>query len=122
MEINGEATQGITHTRAIELIQAGGNRVHLLLRAGQGLVPDHSECGPAARTLGSSGWKPSSWLPCRRKQAVLLWMLMHVLPAAVLTCLSSHSASVSLSLPLLFDLLWFSASAQPSLPIYLLLL
>uniref|UniRef100_A0A3Q3KVX7 Membrane-associated guanylate kinase, WW and PDZ domain-containing protein 3 n=1 Tax=Mastacembelus armatus TaxID=205130 RepID=A0A3Q3KVX7_9TELE len=41
VEINGEATQGITHTRAIELIQAGGNRVHLLLRPGQGLVPDH---------------------------------------------------------------------------------
>uniref|UniRef100_A0A3P9QH93 Membrane-associated guanylate kinase, WW and PDZ domain-containing protein 3 n=1 Tax=Poecilia reticulata TaxID=8081 RepID=A0A3P9QH93_POERE len=43
VEINGEATQGITHTRAIELIQAGGNKVHLLLRPGQGLVPDHSE-------------------------------------------------------------------------------
>uniref|UniRef100_A0A3P9M0I0 Membrane-associated guanylate kinase, WW and PDZ domain-containing protein 3 n=1 Tax=Oryzias latipes TaxID=8090 RepID=A0A3P9M0I0_ORYLA len=43
VEINGEPTQGITHTRAIELIQAGGNRVHLLLRPGQGLVPDHSE-------------------------------------------------------------------------------
>ncbi|XP_061649823.1 membrane-associated guanylate kinase, WW and PDZ domain-containing protein 3-like isoform X7 [Phyllopteryx taeniolatus] len=42
VEINGEATQGITHTRAIELIQAGGNKVHLLLRPGQGLVPDHS--------------------------------------------------------------------------------
>ncbi|KAM7411318.1 hypothetical protein PAMA_021353 [Pampus argenteus] len=42
VEINGEATQGITHTRAIELIQAGGSIVHLLLRPGQGLVPDHS--------------------------------------------------------------------------------
>ncbi|KAM8863549.1 membrane-associated guanylate kinase, WW and PDZ domain-containing protein 3a isoform 2-T2 [Spinachia spinachia] len=42
VEINGEATQGITHTRAIELIQAGGGKVHLLLRPGQGLVPDHS--------------------------------------------------------------------------------
>uniref|UniRef100_A0A3P9H664 Membrane-associated guanylate kinase, WW and PDZ domain-containing protein 3 n=1 Tax=Oryzias latipes TaxID=8090 RepID=A0A3P9H664_ORYLA len=42
VEINGEPTQGITHTRAIELIQAGGNRVHLLLRPGQGRVPDHS--------------------------------------------------------------------------------
>ncbi|XP_028438198.1 membrane-associated guanylate kinase, WW and PDZ domain-containing protein 3a [Perca flavescens] len=40
--INGEATQGITHTRAIELIQAGGSKVHLLLRPGQGLVPDPS--------------------------------------------------------------------------------
>ncbi|XP_061591343.1 membrane-associated guanylate kinase, WW and PDZ domain-containing protein 3a isoform X2 [Cololabis saira] len=45
VEINGEATQGITHTRAIELIQAGGSKVHLLLRPGQGLVPDHSSKG-----------------------------------------------------------------------------
>uniref|UniRef100_A0A672Q1Y5 Membrane associated guanylate kinase, WW and PDZ domain containing 3 n=1 Tax=Sinocyclocheilus grahami TaxID=75366 RepID=A0A672Q1Y5_SINGR len=32
VEINGEQTQGISHTRAIELIQAGGNKVLLLLR------------------------------------------------------------------------------------------
>uniref|UniRef100_A0A3P9M0P8 Membrane-associated guanylate kinase, WW and PDZ domain-containing protein 3 n=1 Tax=Oryzias latipes TaxID=8090 RepID=A0A3P9M0P8_ORYLA len=48
VEINGEPTQGITHTRAIELIQAGGNRVHLLLRPGQGLVPDHTSKGKAS--------------------------------------------------------------------------
>nr|XP_044993832.1 membrane-associated guanylate kinase, WW and PDZ domain-containing protein 3 isoform X2 [Jaculus jaculus] len=41
VEINGEPTQGITHTRAIELIQAGGNKVLLLLRPGSGLIPDH---------------------------------------------------------------------------------
>ncbi|XP_039605239.1 membrane-associated guanylate kinase, WW and PDZ domain-containing protein 3a isoform X2 [Polypterus senegalus] len=41
VEINGEPTQGITHTRAIELIQAGGHKAHLLLRPGLGLVPDH---------------------------------------------------------------------------------
>uniref|UniRef100_A0A674EZQ2 Membrane-associated guanylate kinase, WW and PDZ domain-containing protein 3 n=1 Tax=Salmo trutta TaxID=8032 RepID=A0A674EZQ2_SALTR len=38
VEINGEPTQGITHTRAIELIQAGGSKVQLLLRPGQGLA------------------------------------------------------------------------------------
>lgn len=42
VEINGEPTQGITHTRAIELIQAGGTKVLLLLRPGTGLIPDHS--------------------------------------------------------------------------------
>uniref|UniRef100_A0A8C7RHH0 Membrane-associated guanylate kinase, WW and PDZ domain-containing protein 1 n=1 Tax=Oncorhynchus mykiss TaxID=8022 RepID=A0A8C7RHH0_ONCMY len=41
VEINGEPTQGITHTRAIELIQAGGSKVQLLLRPGQGLVQDN---------------------------------------------------------------------------------
>ncbi|XP_060724098.1 membrane-associated guanylate kinase, WW and PDZ domain-containing protein 3 isoform X3 [Tachysurus vachellii] len=42
VEINGEPTQGISHTRAIELIQAGGNKVLLLLRPGQGLVTETS--------------------------------------------------------------------------------
>ncbi|XP_063813361.1 membrane-associated guanylate kinase, WW and PDZ domain-containing protein 3-like [Pseudophryne corroboree] len=37
----GELMQGITHTRAIELIQAGGTKVLLLLRPGTGLIPDH---------------------------------------------------------------------------------
>uniref|UniRef100_A0A8C7J468 Membrane-associated guanylate kinase, WW and PDZ domain-containing protein 3 n=1 Tax=Oncorhynchus kisutch TaxID=8019 RepID=A0A8C7J468_ONCKI len=43
VEINGEPTQGITHTRAIELIQAGGSKVLLLLRPGQCLVQDNSK-------------------------------------------------------------------------------
>uniref|UniRef100_A0A8D0FCQ3 PDZ domain-containing protein n=1 Tax=Strix occidentalis caurina TaxID=311401 RepID=A0A8D0FCQ3_STROC len=52
VEINGEPTQGITHTRAIELIQAGGNKVLLLLRPGTGLIPDHSRSSPTS--LGGS--------------------------------------------------------------------
>uniref|UniRef100_A0A8C5G8E1 Membrane-associated guanylate kinase, WW and PDZ domain-containing protein 3 n=1 Tax=Gouania willdenowi TaxID=441366 RepID=A0A8C5G8E1_GOUWI len=54
VEINGEATQGITHTRAIELIQAGGSKVHLLLRPGQGRVPDHSKPRPLLHALQHS--------------------------------------------------------------------
>ncbi|XP_052451001.1 membrane-associated guanylate kinase, WW and PDZ domain-containing protein 3a isoform X2 [Carassius gibelio] len=54
VEINGEPTQGITHTRAIELIQAGGNKVLLLLRHGLGQVPDHNVkdtmTGPSANS------------------------------------------------------------------------
>ncbi|KAI7808159.1 membrane-associated guanylate kinase, partial [Triplophysa rosa] len=41
VEINGEQTQGISHTRAIELIQAGGNIVHLLLQP-QALLSENS--------------------------------------------------------------------------------
>ncbi|KAG8450871.1 hypothetical protein GDO86_003222 [Hymenochirus boettgeri] len=47
VEINGEPTQGITHTRAIELIQAGGSKVLLLLRPGTGLIPDHNDLDSA---------------------------------------------------------------------------
>lgn len=43
MEINGEPARGISHTRAIELIQAGGNKVVLLLRPGVGLGQDGSK-------------------------------------------------------------------------------
>uniref|UniRef100_A0A3Q2QSH1 Membrane associated guanylate kinase, WW and PDZ domain containing 3 n=1 Tax=Fundulus heteroclitus TaxID=8078 RepID=A0A3Q2QSH1_FUNHE len=43
VEINGEPARGISHTRAIDLIQAGGNKVVLLLRPGAGLAPDGSE-------------------------------------------------------------------------------
>lgn len=44
MEINGEPARGISHTRAIELIQAGGSKVVLLLRPGVGLGQDGSKC------------------------------------------------------------------------------
>ncbi|XP_034021721.1 membrane-associated guanylate kinase, WW and PDZ domain-containing protein 3 isoform X2 [Thalassophryne amazonica] len=42
VEINGEPARGISHTRAIELIQSGGNKVVLLLRPGAGLAQDGS--------------------------------------------------------------------------------
>uniref|UniRef100_A0A669F2Y0 Membrane-associated guanylate kinase, WW and PDZ domain-containing protein 3 n=1 Tax=Oreochromis niloticus TaxID=8128 RepID=A0A669F2Y0_ORENI len=41
VEINGEPARGISHTRAIDLIQAGGNKVVLLLRPGAGLAQDN---------------------------------------------------------------------------------
>ncbi|CAM2107244.1 unnamed protein product [Caretta caretta] len=56
VEINGEPTQGITHTRAIELIQAGGNKVVLLLRPGTGLIPDHG----LAPSSDQDSFNPSS--------------------------------------------------------------
>lgn len=59
VEINGEPTQGITHTRAIELIQAGGNKVLLLLRPGTGLIPDH---GMSPRELLGFE-RPRPWSP-----------------------------------------------------------
>uniref|UniRef100_A0A3B4AFZ7 Membrane-associated guanylate kinase, WW and PDZ domain-containing protein 3 n=1 Tax=Periophthalmus magnuspinnatus TaxID=409849 RepID=A0A3B4AFZ7_9GOBI len=43
VEINGEPARGISHTRAIELIQSGGNKVVLLLRPRAGLAQDSSK-------------------------------------------------------------------------------
>uniref|UniRef100_A0A8C5HJH7 Membrane-associated guanylate kinase, WW and PDZ domain-containing protein 3 n=1 Tax=Gouania willdenowi TaxID=441366 RepID=A0A8C5HJH7_GOUWI len=43
VEINGEPARGISHTRAIELIQAGGSKVVLLLRPVATLTQDTSK-------------------------------------------------------------------------------
>lgn len=74
VEINGEATQGITHTRAIELIQAGGNKVHLLLRPGQGLVPDHSEWPLRAARMDTQLLLQIYLLITHYRRFFLLWM------------------------------------------------
>ncbi|XP_058711926.1 membrane-associated guanylate kinase, WW and PDZ domain-containing protein 3 isoform X1 [Poecile atricapillus] len=68
VEINGEPTQGITHTRAIELIQAGGNKVLLLLRPGTGLIPDHSDW---------DGYNPASSNVIYEEQSPLLSSSSH---------------------------------------------
>ncbi|XP_066526206.1 membrane-associated guanylate kinase, WW and PDZ domain-containing protein 1b isoform X2 [Hoplias malabaricus] len=48
LEINGESTKGMKHARAIELIKNGGRTVHLVLKRGDGSVPeyDNDNSGP----------------------------------------------------------------------------
>ncbi|XP_017652105.1 membrane-associated guanylate kinase, WW and PDZ domain-containing protein 1 isoform X8 [Nannospalax galili] len=41
LEINGETTKNMKHSRAIELIKNGGRRVRLFLRRGDGSVPEY---------------------------------------------------------------------------------
>ncbi|MBN3276172.1 MAGI1 protein, partial [Polyodon spathula] len=41
LEINGESTKTMKHARAIELIKNGGRRVHMLLKRGDGSVPEY---------------------------------------------------------------------------------
>uniref|UniRef100_A0AAQ5ZHR5 Membrane-associated guanylate kinase, WW and PDZ domain-containing protein 1 n=1 Tax=Amphiprion ocellaris TaxID=80972 RepID=A0AAQ5ZHR5_AMPOC len=41
LEINGESTKGMKHARAIELIKNGGRRAHLVLKRGDGSVPEY---------------------------------------------------------------------------------
>ncbi|XP_039626759.1 membrane-associated guanylate kinase, WW and PDZ domain-containing protein 1b isoform X4 [Polypterus senegalus] len=41
LEINGESTKNMKHARAIELIKNGGRRVHLVLKRGDGSVPEY---------------------------------------------------------------------------------
>ncbi|XP_042622179.1 membrane-associated guanylate kinase, WW and PDZ domain-containing protein 1-like isoform X7 [Cyprinus carpio] len=46
LEINGESTKGMKHARAIELIKNGGRKVHLVLRRGDGSVPEYAMVAP----------------------------------------------------------------------------
>ncbi|XP_059385361.1 membrane-associated guanylate kinase, WW and PDZ domain-containing protein 1-like isoform X7 [Carassius carassius] len=46
LEINGESTKGMKHARAIELIKNGGRKVHLVLKRGDGSVPEYAMVAP----------------------------------------------------------------------------
>ncbi|XP_077473373.1 membrane-associated guanylate kinase, WW and PDZ domain-containing protein 3-like isoform X2 [Stigmatopora argus] len=41
VEINGESTAGMSHAQAVEEIRRGGRRVRLVLKKGNGFVPDY---------------------------------------------------------------------------------
>uniref|UniRef100_A0A3P9APE5 Membrane-associated guanylate kinase, WW and PDZ domain-containing protein 1 n=1 Tax=Esox lucius TaxID=8010 RepID=A0A3P9APE5_ESOLU len=41
LEINGESTKNMKHARAIELIKNGGRKAHLVLKRGDGSVPEY---------------------------------------------------------------------------------
>lgn len=41
LEINGESTKNMKHSRAIELIKNGGRRARLVLKRGDGSVPEY---------------------------------------------------------------------------------
>lgn len=45
VEINGDSTAGMTHSQAVEQIRKGGAWIHLVLKKGNGYVPDYGEGG-----------------------------------------------------------------------------
>ncbi|XP_019716388.1 membrane-associated guanylate kinase, WW and PDZ domain-containing protein 3 isoform X2 [Hippocampus comes] len=51
VEINGDSTAGMTHSQAVEQIRRGGHRIHLVLKKGNGYVPDY---GPEEDSSSSS--------------------------------------------------------------------
>ncbi|XP_062855011.1 membrane-associated guanylate kinase, WW and PDZ domain-containing protein 1 isoform X2 [Trichomycterus rosablanca] len=48
VEINGDGTVGMTHSQAVEQIRKGGHRIHLILKRGNGYVPDYDHEDGAA--------------------------------------------------------------------------
>ncbi|XP_048873547.1 LOW QUALITY PROTEIN: membrane-associated guanylate kinase, WW and PDZ domain-containing protein 1-like [Brienomyrus brachyistius] len=53
VEINGSSTAGMTHSQAVEQIRRGGHRIHLVLKKGDGYVPDYGR-KPRAASPSSS--------------------------------------------------------------------
>ncbi|XP_062246943.1 membrane-associated guanylate kinase, WW and PDZ domain-containing protein 1 isoform X2 [Platichthys flesus] len=53
VEINGDSTSGMTHSQAVEQIRRGGHRIHLILKKGNGYVPDY---GPDEGALSPSSF------------------------------------------------------------------
>lgn len=70
LEINGETTKNMKHSRAIELIKNGGRRVRLFLKRGDGSVPEYDPSsdrhGPPSGAQGVSEMRVGP--PERRQQ------------------------------------------------------
>ncbi|XP_059378860.1 membrane-associated guanylate kinase, WW and PDZ domain-containing protein 3-like isoform X2 [Carassius carassius] len=74
VEINGDNTAGMTHSQAVEQIRKGGARIHLVLKKGNGYVPDYDhEAGavspsslfskePRIATVDRSPLRSSRWV------------------------------------------------------------
>ncbi|XP_053704848.1 membrane-associated guanylate kinase, WW and PDZ domain-containing protein 1 isoform X3 [Synchiropus splendidus] len=54
VEINGDSTAGMTHSQAVEQIRRGGHRIHLVLKKGNGYVPDYDPEDGAPSPVSSS--------------------------------------------------------------------
>ncbi|XP_013130558.1 membrane-associated guanylate kinase, WW and PDZ domain-containing protein 1 isoform X9 [Oreochromis niloticus] len=91
LEINGESTKNMKHSRAIELIKNGGRRARLVLKRGDGSVPEYdgsndghpsapgAQNTPEVRTLPpksryhtslESSYPPELHKPSRQEEAV----------------------------------------------------
>ncbi|KAL7827452.1 hypothetical protein SRHO_G00331700 [Serrasalmus rhombeus] len=54
VEINGHSTAGMTHSQAVEQIRTAGQRIHLVLKKGNGYVPDYVELSSLSLCMTNS--------------------------------------------------------------------
>ncbi|XP_072538442.1 membrane-associated guanylate kinase, WW and PDZ domain-containing protein 3 [Salminus brasiliensis] len=59
VEINGHITTGMTHSQAVEQIRTAGQRIHLVLKKGNGYVPDYGRDHRAAVSSLSPALQPN---------------------------------------------------------------
>lgn len=81
LEINGETTKNMKHSRAIELIKNGGRRVRLFLRRGDGSVPEYG--GSNYENIPSfPGMTPWVCLQNGSRKVLFVPLFTSVLPAS----------------------------------------
>ncbi|XP_054993074.1 membrane-associated guanylate kinase, WW and PDZ domain-containing protein 1 isoform X11 [Sorex araneus] len=68
LEINGETTKNMKHSRAIELIKNGGRRVRLFLKRGDGSVPEYDPSSDRHGPAGAQGVPEMRAGPPERRQ------------------------------------------------------
>uniref|UniRef100_A0A8C6TRT8 Membrane associated guanylate kinase, WW and PDZ domain containing 1a n=1 Tax=Neogobius melanostomus TaxID=47308 RepID=A0A8C6TRT8_9GOBI len=78
LEINGESTKNMKHSRAIELIKNGGRRARLVLKRGDGSVPEYGMCTchrrlPSLTNMNEKRLLKSTDLHCYKCESV--WSL-----------------------------------------------
>ncbi|XP_028307937.1 membrane-associated guanylate kinase, WW and PDZ domain-containing protein 3-like isoform X2 [Gouania willdenowi] len=54
VQINGDSTVGMTHSQAVDQIRRGGARIHLVLKKGNGYVPDYVELSSLSLCMTNS--------------------------------------------------------------------
>ncbi|XP_041952821.1 membrane-associated guanylate kinase, WW and PDZ domain-containing protein 3-like isoform X2 [Alosa sapidissima] len=54
VEINGDSTTGMTHSQAVERIRTAGHHIHLVLKRGNGYVPDYVELSSLSLCMTNS--------------------------------------------------------------------
>uniref|UniRef100_A0AAY4D8U7 Membrane-associated guanylate kinase, WW and PDZ domain-containing protein 1 n=1 Tax=Denticeps clupeoides TaxID=299321 RepID=A0AAY4D8U7_9TELE len=81
LEINGESTKNMKHSRAIELIKNGGRRARLVLKRGDGSVPEYAMMAPhlTACMRNDKLGEPCFYLMGQNQTTVCKWT---VTPAA----------------------------------------
>ncbi|KAM9856063.1 membrane-associated guanylate kinase, WW and PDZ domain-containing protein 3-like [Aulostomus maculatus] len=75
VEINGGSTAGMTHSQAVEQIRRGGHRIHLVLKKGNGYVPDYVELSSLSLCMtNSKQGEPCFYVIGRTENSRLWWL------------------------------------------------
>ncbi|XDV48240.1 hypothetical protein PO909_017689 [Leuciscus waleckii] len=105
LEINGETTKNMNHSRAIELIKTGGRRARLVLKRGDGSVPEYAMMGPhlAACLRNDKLGEPCYYLMGQNQATVCKAQCVSTLPITHKCVLFPHPPSCHAFIPLTYD-------------------